>query len=115
VTALKVVIGVYHPFEIWNYPDAYVDRLRSRFPEVEFVSVRDEEALRIQIVDADVLVSWRITKELLERAPRLEWIHSAAAGVNRMLFSELVASNVIVTNSRGFPSPNMSSASCLAS
>lgn len=34
-------------------------------------------------------------------ADRLRWVHVASAGVDRLLFPELVASPVVVTNSRG--------------
>ncbi|MBA3338290.1 MAG: D-2-hydroxyacid dehydrogenase [Geodermatophilaceae bacterium] len=34
-------------------------------------------------------------------ADRLRWIHIASAGVDRLLFPDLVGSNVVVTNSRG--------------
>ena len=37
----------------------------------------------------------------LAAARRLRWIHSPAAGVGNMLFPEMVASPVVITNSRG--------------
>jgi phosphoglycerate dehydrogenase-like enzyme len=37
----------------------------------------------------------------LAKASRLRWIHSPAAGVGGMLFPAMVASDVVITNSRG--------------
>jgi len=39
--------------------------------------------------------------QLLEFAPNLKWIHTRWAGMDSMLFPELIASDVIVTNARG--------------
>lgn len=50
---------------------------------------------------AEVYVGYGITRELFLAAPRLKWIHSAAAGVGSLLFPELVEREVIVTNSAG--------------
>jgi phosphoglycerate dehydrogenase-like enzyme len=40
-------------------------------------------------------------REVWPRCSDLEWVHLAAAGVDTLLFDELVASDVVVTNSRG--------------
>jgi phosphoglycerate dehydrogenase-like enzyme len=58
------------------------------------------DALRA-VREAEVYVGFGITRELFLAAPRLKWVHSAAAGVGSLLFPELVARDVIVTNSAG--------------
>ena len=40
-------------------------------------------------------------------SPRVRWIHSRSAGLEQILFPELVASNVIVTNGSGVFSPSL--------
>ena len=40
-------------------------------------------------------------KDVWIRADALQWIHVAAAGVDKLLFDDLVASDVVVTNARG--------------
>lgn len=40
-------------------------------------------------------------RALWPSCPRLRWVHSRPAGVDRLLFPELVASDVTLTNSRG--------------
>jgi phosphoglycerate dehydrogenase-like enzyme len=55
--------------------------------------------------DAEVLLLWNFRSEKLRaawpRARRLRWIHATGAGVDAVLFPELVSSGVILTNSVG--------------
>lgn len=51
--------------------------------------------------DADVYFGFGITRDLFLSARRLRWVHSAAAGVGSLLFPEMRASDVLVTNSAG--------------
>ena len=53
------------------------------------------------IADADAYVGFGMPRVLFVAAPRLRWIHSAAAGVGSLLYPELTASEVVLTNSAG--------------
>jgi phosphoglycerate dehydrogenase-like enzyme len=63
------------------------------------------EALAQAVDDADVLLAWRADRELLApawpSAGALKWIQAASAGVDQLLFPELVESHVVLTNARG--------------
>jgi len=63
------------------------------------------DKLRDALQGADVLFAWDWTSDALPNAwpaaDRLKWVHVAAAGVDKFLFPELVASDTVVTNSRG--------------
>jgi phosphoglycerate dehydrogenase-like enzyme len=54
---------------------------------------------------ADVLLVWDFRSTALatawSAASSLRWVHAASAGVNHLLTPEVVASEVVVTNSRG--------------
>jgi phosphoglycerate dehydrogenase-like enzyme len=54
---------------------------------------------------ADVLLAWDFQSNALKdawpAADSLKWVHVAAAGVDKFLFPELIASDTVVTNSRG--------------
>jgi phosphoglycerate dehydrogenase-like enzyme len=82
-------------------------------PEWEVVSVKaptssdgdgaqipSDEALAA-VRGAEVYAGFGITPPLFSAAPKLRWVHSAAAGVRGVLFPELVASDVVLTNSAG--------------
>lgn len=58
------------------------------------------EAMR-EIADADAYVGFGMPRALFVQAPRLRWVHSAAAGVGSLLFQEMVESDVLLTNSAG--------------
>jgi phosphoglycerate dehydrogenase-like enzyme len=53
------------------------------------------------IRDAEAYFGFGITQPLFLAAPRLRWVHSAAAGVGGALFPEMVASDVRLSNSAG--------------
>ncbi|GAC1516321.1 MAG: D-2-hydroxyacid dehydrogenase [Gemmatimonadaceae bacterium] len=57
------------------------------------------------IRDAEVYFGFGIGRPLFAAASQLRWIHSAAAGVGSVLFEELVASDVLLTNSAGIHGP----------
>ena len=59
-----------------------------------------EEAVSA-IRDAEVYFGFGISRALFGAARQLKWVHSAAAGVGGALFPELVASDVVLTNSAG--------------
>jgi phosphoglycerate dehydrogenase-like enzyme len=54
---------------------------------------------------ADALLVWSagrdLVREVFLRAPRLRWVHSRAAGLDTLLFPELIDSPVPLTNSSG--------------
>lgn len=87
-------------------PTAPQLRMLARLPEETRIVVGNRaEAFQSAAPEADTILCWFASRTLLERvfemAPRLRWVHSSAAGVDTLLFPELVASPVPLTNSRG--------------
>lgn len=77
-------------------------------PVLESAEVRfapDGEALERELPGAEALFVWDFRSGELRRgwehADGLRWVHVAGAGVDAVLFPELVESGVTVTNSRG--------------
>ena len=73
--------------------------------EVADVRYATADTLGDALDGADALLLWDFFSPAVESAwPRcgsLKWIHIAAAGVDSLMFDDLVDSDVIVTNSRG--------------
>lgn len=73
--------------------------------EVELRFATDVESLRTALDGAEVLLGWNFRGGELTRAwdaaNRLRWIHWSGAGVDALLFPELVENDVTVTNARG--------------
>ncbi|MEV5682229.1 D-2-hydroxyacid dehydrogenase [Streptomyces sp. NPDC052164] len=70
------------------------------------VRYADERSLAAQLPLADVLLVWDFTSDAIRAAwpgqgPRPRWVHTASAGVDRLLCPELAASDTVVTNARG--------------
>lgn len=59
------------------------------------------------IADAEVYFGYGMPKPLLHAARRLAWTHSATAGVASLLFPEMMASEVVITNSAGVYGPSI--------
>lgn len=82
---------------------ASLPMLRAAIRDV--VISNDVAVLRDALRDADVIVvaprEGRLLRELWPHAPRVRWVHALAAGVESLLFDELRASEVPLTNSRG--------------
>jgi phosphoglycerate dehydrogenase-like enzyme len=98
---MTVLVAIYSPFAAWCIPEAQVERLRREFPEHRFVRADSDAEAIARIADADVAFGARLTAGQFAAARRLRWIHSPAAGVGNMLFAEMIASPVEITNSRG--------------
>ena len=98
---MTILVSVHSPFQMWTIPLEFVERLRARFPGHTILNARsDDEALALAGT-AEVLFAGQISKQLFAAASQLRWLHSPAAGVGGMLFPEMVASPVVLTNGRG--------------
>jgi phosphoglycerate dehydrogenase-like enzyme len=60
---------------------------------------------------ADVIFNWSgslsLIRDVFLMSPSVRWIHSRSAGLERTLFPELIASDVVMTNGSGVFSPSL--------
>jgi phosphoglycerate dehydrogenase-like enzyme len=70
------------------------------------------------VADGTVLFNWSgsraLVREVFLAAPKLAWVHSRYAGLDGILFPELVESRVPLTNGSGVFSPSLAEFSLLA-
>ena len=110
----RLVVDLAAASPTWALPPEGAARIRAAAPPgwevvmVQSPTVSDGDGGRAAsaealeaIATAEVYFGFGITRDLLLAAPRLRWVHSATAGVSSLLFPELVASDVILTNSAG--------------
>jgi len=102
---MKLLIFVHHPFDQWNAPAWFPERLQAEFPQVHVVNLPDYKSVNTEIIDAEVVVAWSIRPEQIAGAKRLRWIHSPAAAVHQLMFPELVNSEIVLTNAREVHGP----------
>ncbi len=63
--------------------------------------------LDAMLADAEIIYGFIPPAGIMVRAPKLKWINAPSAGVDRFLVPDIVASPVILTNSRGIHSVQM--------
>ena len=102
---MKILIVVYHPFELWQAPPWFSERLRQDFPGVEVVQRKEYSGIEDDLREADIAITWSLRSQQFRAAGKLRWIHSPAAAVHALLIPEVVASDVVVTNARDVHGP----------
>jgi phosphoglycerate dehydrogenase-like enzyme len=69
------------------------------------------EAWERAAAEATVILSWAFSRDLLRKAlamsPRVRWVHTRAAGIDNLLFPELLESPAVLTNASGVFSPSL--------
>jgi len=74
-------------------------------PDTNIAVGKSVEAFERLASDADVILSWSASGKLLREvfgiSPNVRWIHSRSAGLDTVLFPELIESPVPLTNGRG--------------
>jgi phosphoglycerate dehydrogenase-like enzyme len=98
----------------WKLPPEGAERIRRAAPAgwdvaiVQAPTVSDgdgnpepSEEARQAVADADAYFGFGLARPLMRAARRLRWVHSAAAGVRGLLYPEMVASDIVLTNSAG--------------
>lgn len=98
---MKVVAWMAHYKESQEMVGDYIERVAGCLGGHEFVICLDQDSIRREIVDADALVCWRMTPEVLTYAKRLRWVQFGSTGIDHSTFPELLASGVILTTMRG--------------
>ena len=102
---MKLLLVVYHRFELWQAPPWFAERLRKDFPGLEVVQRKEYAGMEDDLRDADILVTWSLRSEQFRAARKLRWIHSPAAAVHALMIPEVVAGDVVVTNARDVHGP----------
>lgn len=86
--------------------DEHLARLRATFPAITFVHAPFDE-MDAHLETADAVVAWHISPEQVAAAPRLKWLQSFAAGVDKMPFADLAAREIVITNASGVHAANI--------
>src|SRR5689334_20295093 len=97
----KLIVCVNHPFSEWSAKPSLAEAILSRWPAMRLVHLPNYDKLAQELPDAHIFVGASLRPEQFACANQLEWIHSTAAGVSQLMYSELRDSGVIVTNPSG--------------
>jgi phosphoglycerate dehydrogenase-like enzyme len=82
-----------------------LERIRAAAPGARIVTLSREGLTDEPVEDVEVLLRGWLSSDafdrLLARAPRLDWVHSASAGVERALTPAARERGIVITNARG--------------
>jgi len=88
-----------------RYRSRDLERIREAAPGARIVTLSVEGLSDDPVDDVEVLLHGWLSADafdrLLTRAPRLAWVHSASAGVERALTPTALSRGIVITNARG--------------
>jgi D-2-hydroxyacid dehydrogenase (NADP+) len=85
----------------------HLSRLKEEFPDLEVVYCNDRSRLSEYLPGAQGVIGHGMNADLLKQFPDIKWLHSYGAGVDNLLFPELIESDVVVTNNSGVHASNI--------
>jgi phosphoglycerate dehydrogenase-like enzyme len=113
-SARKLVLSFNDERSRWAVTDDAADRIAAALPaDWEFVRLAATVSSKgdggrtvspeglAAVADAEIYISSGFPPELLRAAHKLKWVHTGAAGVGSLLYPEMLASDVVLTNAAG--------------
>jgi phosphoglycerate dehydrogenase-like enzyme len=80
--------------------DHHLEQIRSVTDEIELV-MPDSREETLEVMPAIEAIFGGMNRDMFRRAERLKWVQTWGAGIDGMLFSEFVASEIILTSAKG--------------
>ena len=96
---MKLLIVVYHRFDLWNVPAWFGEKLTREFPQLQIVQRKSYDGIEPDLREAEIIFTISLRPEQFAVARKLRWVHTPTAAVHQFLFAELVDSEVVLTNS----------------
>ena len=88
--------------------EEYKKALSPKFPEVVIQAAAIEEEVGKFIEQTVILLTIRISNELLRKASKLQWIHALTTGVDYIVNLPSLRKEIIITSTRGIHGPQVS-------
>ena len=98
---MKILISIQQPVTQWQIPAEGVDKLRQRFPHIQFVYATTPEERAEGLREADAAYTWILSADELAAAEKLRWVHTSAVAVETLCLREMFARSILVSNTRG--------------
>ncbi|MDD4835352.1 MAG: D-2-hydroxyacid dehydrogenase [Lutispora sp.] len=96
-------ILIYHKIS-----EHHLEHLKEKFPDFNFIACTSIGEMEKHIENAEVLVSFKCTDEMLDRGNKLQWVQALSAGVDSFPLDEIKKRGIILTNGRGIHKIHMS-------
>jgi len=88
--------------------EEYKKVLSPKFPEVVIHAAAQEAEVGKFIEQTDILMTIRISDDLIKKASKLKWIHAITTGVDYIVNLPSLKKEVILTSTRGIHGPQVS-------
>jgi phosphoglycerate dehydrogenase-like enzyme len=98
---MKILISIQQPVAQWQIPAESVERLRQRFPQIQFIHATTPEERAAGLAEADAAYTWILNADELKAAEKLRWVHTSAVAVETLCLREMFARSILVSNTRG--------------
>jgi phosphoglycerate dehydrogenase-like enzyme len=91
-----------------------LSQLRDNLPDevrshINFIWCKNTKEANDFLPDAEILLTMgRLDPEIMERAPKLRWVQSLSAGIDKLPLESFIRRNIIVTNGKGVHTVQMS-------
>lgn len=100
---MDIAIDLCLDLKLYSIPSSFVKEINRRFPEFNIIFI-DESKLNLQdLKNVIIYFGNRLSPDIYDLMPKLEWIHFGSAGVDRLRKIAL-RQDIIVTNSKGIMS-----------
>ena len=97
----KVLVSYGKNKQDWNKLKQLIENEKELSSTYNFVITHDKKELRNNIEDTNIFFGFKLDKKLFKKAKQLEWMQFSSAGVNHTINEENLASDVIITSSKG--------------
>jgi D-2-hydroxyacid dehydrogenase (NADP+) len=88
--------------------EEYKKALSPKFPEVVIHAAAQEAEVGKFIEQTDILMTIRISDDLIKKASKLKWVHAITTGVDYIVNLPSLRKEVILTSTRGIHGPQVS-------
>jgi phosphoglycerate dehydrogenase-like enzyme len=91
----------------WDMPAAYQEKIKAYAPNMEIKACKNKDEVHQEVADTHIIFG-SFSREDFLAAKQLRWVHYTSAGVEKVLYPELVDSPVVLTNMQRMYSPIIS-------
>lgn len=81
--------------------ERHIAQIRAIAPQVRVEFATDQESGRKLAPTAEIMLGWNMSREIFNDVPRLRWIHSTGAGVDKLIAAGALDREIVVTSSSG--------------
>ena len=96
-----IACDLFLDLKLYRIPDAVRQRINDRFPNVEIIPVNIAPGDQSYPSDAEIYWGNRLNLNAVKMLQSLKWVHFGSVGLKRQCDDEILARNILVTNSRG--------------